>query len=136
MHEIWCFGYDGITCEVYPTARVDLGSGVVGQFLSDHLAENGRRILILGQIFINGSVKLVGTPNFHINSGLMYTDNLLDTQDNTCWGDGGTSNHNWGVHPGGLYSMWSVTWSGNAPARPAYMPRIPENARCCVPHMR
>ena len=53
MHEVWCFGSDGITSIVYPTARVDVGAGVVGLFLSDYLTENGRRIPIIGQISTN-----------------------------------------------------------------------------------
>ena len=48
MHEVRCFGSNVITSEFRPTARVDLGTGVVGQFSSDYLTLNGRRILILG----------------------------------------------------------------------------------------
>ena len=35
MHEIWCLGSNRITREVYPTAQVDAGAGVVGQLLSN-----------------------------------------------------------------------------------------------------
>ena len=125
MHKIYCLGYDGITCELHPTAQVYVGAGSVGQLFSDYLAENGRRIFILGQIPINGSVKLLGIPDLRRTSGTMFTDNLLALNDTTGWGDGGTSNHNWTLLPGGTYSMSSVTWSGAVPTRPAYMPLIP-----------
>ena len=69
MHKIYCLGYDGITCELHPTAQVYVGAGSVGQLFSDYLAENGRRIFILGQIPINGSVKFLGIFNFHRTSG-------------------------------------------------------------------
>ena len=32
MHEIWRLGSDSVTCEVHPTAQVDVGAGVMGQF--------------------------------------------------------------------------------------------------------
>ena len=35
MHEVWCFGSDGITCEIHPEEQVDIGDGVVGQFSYD-----------------------------------------------------------------------------------------------------
>ena len=30
IQEVWSFGEDGVTREVHPTARVDVGSGFVG----------------------------------------------------------------------------------------------------------
>ena len=71
-----------------------LGTLLATQFLSNYLAENGRRIPILGQISINGSVKLLGIPNYHRTSGTMFTENLLDTHAITDWGDDGTPNQN------------------------------------------
>ena len=68
MNEIWCFGSDSIICEVHPTAKVDVGVGVVGQLSSDYLSENGHRIPILVQISINGSVKRLGICDFHRTS--------------------------------------------------------------------
>ena len=29
IHEVWIFGEDGVTHEVHPTARVDVGAGFV-----------------------------------------------------------------------------------------------------------
>ena len=55
IHKVWDFGSDGITCEVCPKARLDVGAGVVGELLSDYLTESRRRVPILGQISINGS---------------------------------------------------------------------------------
>ena len=112
MHEIWCLSSDRITREVHPTAQLDVSAGVIGQFLSDYLAENGRRIPILGQICINGSVELLGIPNFHRTSDPMYTENLLAPHDTTGWGDGGNPNQNW---PLSWSRNVSVPWLGAVP---------------------
>ena len=85
MHEIRYLGSGGVTREVHPTVLLDVGYGVVEQFLSDYLAENGRRIPILDQIFINGGVELLVIPDFRRTSGPMYTDNILAPHDITGW---------------------------------------------------
>ena len=54
-----------MTREFHPKARVDVGTGVVGVFTSGYLTVNGRRIPIFGRISINGSVELLGVPDFH-----------------------------------------------------------------------
>ena len=77
IYEVWCFGSDSITPEVHPIAQVDVGAGVVGQLLSDYHTTNGRRISILGQISINGSVEYLGIPDFHITGGTMWVDNIM-----------------------------------------------------------
>ena len=46
MHEVWCFGSNGITREVHPTVRVEVGAGIVGNFSINYLTENGRRVFI------------------------------------------------------------------------------------------
>ena len=65
MHEVWDFGFDRITCEVHIKAQVDVSDGVVGYLFPNYLTESGRRVPILSQIPINGSVKYLGTPDFH-----------------------------------------------------------------------
>ena len=71
MHEIWCLGSDDITIEVIPTAQVDVGAEVVGQFSSNYLAKNWRRTPIFGQNFINESVELLVIPNFSVDPCLL-----------------------------------------------------------------
>ena len=130
MHEIWCVDSNGITREVHPTAQVDVGAGVVGHFLSHYLAENGRRIPIIGQISINGSVKLLGIPSFYRTSGLMFTENLLVPHFTKCWGDGGTPNQECPLY---RPRKVSAPWCGSISACTAYMPMwSPENARDAV----
>ena len=123
MHKIWRLGSDGITREVHPTAQIDIGAGTMGQFSYDYLAENGWRIPILGQISINGSVKMLGIPNLCRTSGPMFIENLLALILSV--GVIRTGSFPWG----GAYSMWSVPCSSFIPAHPTYMPRSPENAR-------
>ena len=96
------------------------------QFYSNYLAENGRRIPIISQISINGSVKLLGIPNFHRTSGPMYNDNLLAPHDTTGCGYSGTPNQNW---PLSRPRNVSTPWRGAIHARPAYISRSLENAR-------
>ena len=129
MHEILCFDSDRITPAVHPTTKVDVGAGVVGQFSSNYLTENRRRIPILGQIPINGSVKLLVIPEFHRTSGPMYTENILDPYYTTGWGDGGTSNHKWPVFWGGPYSNVSILWCSAVLPCPACMSRSLDNMR-------
>ena len=127
MHEILCLGSNGITSEFHPTARVDFVNGVVGKLLSNHLALNGHRIPILGHISINGSVEILGIPNF--SSQPMFTENLLAPHYTTVWGDCGTTNQNW---PVSWHRNLSVPWRGTVPSRPSYMPRIPDNTHAAA----
>ena len=102
IHEVWDFGSDGITREVHPTEQLDVGAGVVGELLSDDLTESRRRVPILGQISINGSVEYLGIPVFHTTGGTFWGANLLAPYFHC--GDGGTStNQNWEIQPGGPY---------------------------------
>ena len=133
MHEVYCFGSDGITREFHPTARVDVDAGFVGQFSSHYLTKNWRRIPVLGQISINGSVVYLCIPDFHRTSGPMWYDNLLDPR--ASCGYGGTSNQNWGVQSRGYYSNVAMAWSTTVPSCPYYMTwslEIPRVAAHCV----
>ena len=117
MHKVWCFSSGGITREVHPSALVDVSAGLVVQFSSDYLTEDGRRIPIVGQISINGSVEYLGIPDFHRVSGPFWDDNLLAP----CysWGFGGTNtNQNWRIQPGVPYKDVSIALHVAIPARP------------------
>ena len=56
IHEFWCLDLYGICCEVRSIAHVEVTVGTVREFVTDYLAENGRRILIIGQLYVNNSV--------------------------------------------------------------------------------
>ena len=60
MHEVWSLGSNSVTSELHTKEQVDIGAGTVRQFLTDYLTKNGNRIVILGQISINGSVEFLG----------------------------------------------------------------------------
>ena len=70
IHRLLCLGFDNITKEVHPTAQVEFIYGIVGEFMTNYLAENGRRIVIIRQPSINGSIQLLGIPDFVLGSGL------------------------------------------------------------------
>ena len=75
VHKIWCLGSDGVTCEVHPTAQIDVGAETVGQLSNQYFAENERRIPVIGQISIKGSVKLLGIPDDAWGCGLPFIEN-------------------------------------------------------------
>ena len=67
IHEVWTFGEDGVTREVHPTARVDVGAGFVREFSTNYLTESCRRFPMFGR-------KLMEVPNgwaFLTSSGPM-----------------------------------------------------------------
>ena len=69
IHELWCLGLDVIYQEVHPTALVDVPAGTVRDFVTDCLAENRRRILIIRQLYIKDSVQFLGLSDQSRGSG-------------------------------------------------------------------
>ena len=109
----------------------------MGQFTSNYLAVNGRRIPAIGQILMNGSIKLLGIPADSWGCGLPFIENLQSLIVLSGWGDSNTSNQNWGVSKGVTYRNFVVAWGSTVTARLDYTPRSPDNpravARCCAP---
>ena len=64
IHELWCLVLENITRKVYLAEQVEVGSETMGEFRTNYLTKNGRRILIIGNFSINGSVQFLGIPNF------------------------------------------------------------------------
>ena len=129
IYEILCHSSDGVTREIYPTAQIDVGAETAGKFLTHYLSGNGRIIPIIGQISINGSVKLLGIPADTWGCGFTFIENVQYPSYPTVWGHGGTSNNNRLVTPGGTYIKVTVACGNNVSAHPSYMPRSPENPR-------
>ena len=117
-------------------AQVEVGAGTVGEFTTNYLAENGRRIPIIGQLCINGSIQFLGIPDFFRGSGLSFIEKLKSPTDSTGWGHGDTSNKNWGVMPGGAYINDTVSWGTNILAHPSYIYRSLVNPRNDVHRVR
>ena len=40
INEVWNFGEDGVTREVHPTTRVEVGAGLVSEFATDYFIES------------------------------------------------------------------------------------------------
>ena len=129
LHETWCLGLDNITSKIHPTAWLEVGTGTVREFTTNHLAENGCIISIIDKISINRSVQILGIPNFVRNSGLSFIEKLKDPTVPNSWGHANTTNQNWGVIPGFPYSMWSFPWGSTITASPDYIHRSTENPR-------
>ena len=57
IHEVCSFGEYGVTHEVRTTARVDVGTGFVGEFATDYVTPIWRRVTMFGRHYINVSVE-------------------------------------------------------------------------------
>ena len=101
MHKIWCLGSNRITIEVHRKVQKDVIAETDGQFKTQYFAVNGRRIPVIGQIFVNKSVKLLGIPADAWGCGLLFLRNVLDPTITHYWKNNNTSNQNCPVIPGG-----------------------------------
>ena len=95
INELWCMGLDSIFREVHHIARVDILAGTIGEFFTNYLDLNGRRIAIIGKFSVNGSVQFLGFSDQTLGSGLPYIVNLLDKFDTTGCVISNNSNHIW-----------------------------------------
>ena len=96
IHEVWTFREDSVTCDGHLTARVDVGTGFVGKFVTNYLTPTWRRVPMFGSNYFNGSVEWLGVPDFLRNYGPPWDLNLLYLY--ATWGDRGNStNPNWVV---------------------------------------
>ena len=135
VHKIWTFSENGVTPEVHLTARVNIGSGFVGEFATNNLTEDGRSIPITSRKSINGIVEWLGVPDPLRTDAPPWTDNILVPSPD--WGAGGTAkNPNWGSQPGGPYGNVSVMWSSPIYAMSAYVCRSTENTRIVAHRIR
>ena len=89
VYEVWTFGEDSVTPEVHAIAQVDVGAGFIGEFTSNYLTADGRRIPIFDRKSINGSVEWLGVPAPVRTYGASWADNILFTS--TSWGASGTA---------------------------------------------
>ena len=64
LHKMWCLGSNNVTYKIYLTAQLELAAETVWQVTTTYLAENGLRIPTINQLYINGSVQLLGILNF------------------------------------------------------------------------
>ena len=94
---------------------MDVSAETVGQFATQHFAENLHRIPVISQIIIKGSFKLLVIPADAWGCRFPFIENVLAPSDCTVWGHGGTSDQNWGVTLGGPYSNVVVAWGSTFP---------------------
>ena len=108
----------------------------MGQLTTNYLAGNGRRIPIIGQLYINRSVQFWGIPDFVRISVLSFIENLQAPTVVTGWVHANISNQNWLVIPGGPYSIYIFPWVSNSPACSSYIPRSTEKPRSAIRRVR
>ena len=77
VHEVWILGEDGVTPEVHPTVQVDVGAGILGDFSTHYLTENGHMFSMFVKNPINGIFDILGFPATLRTNGPPWIDNLL-----------------------------------------------------------
>ena len=92
IHELWGFANDGVTREVHPFDRVDVGDFSGDCFQTYYMNEKARRVTIFDRISINAIVEWIGTPiPFYDTAGVPWIDNILVPE--LYWGDGDRYKH-------------------------------------------
>ena len=85
IHELLCLGLDHVSRKVHPTAQVEVVLGTFVDFVTNYLAENGRRIHIIGQLYVNNSVQFWSVTNQGRGIGFLSICNLQDPVEATGW---------------------------------------------------
>ena len=118
------------------TARIDVSAETLGYFSTQYLAENGRRIPVIGQISINGCVNFLGISADAWGCGLLFIENVRAPTVLSGWGDCNTVNQNWGVTLRRPFGNITVALGSTVPDRPSYMTWSPENPRVAACRIR
>ena len=88
----------------------------------DYLAGNGRRIQIIGQLYINNSVQFLGVFDKGGGSGLLFICSLQAPIEVTEWGSGNYSNQDYGGSMLYYNSMTTSAWGDSDNPCLAYLP--------------
>ena len=118
--------------EVHPTARLDVGSGFVGEcFDTDYLTISWRRVPMFGRNSINGSIEWLDVPNFLSTDGPPWTANT--------WAphiSGGnqesSTNPDWDSCSGENFDSVSIPWNRPVRVLPIYYWKVFQNTRSAV----
>ena len=121
INELWCLGLEGISRKVHPTERVEVAAETAGEFVTDCLAENGRRIEIIGKLSVNNSVQFWDMNDQGGGSGMPFIFNLLAYIDSTGWGGSNYSDQDWGGRFNDFYRMTYVSWGASIDPFPSYL---------------
>ena len=74
IHKLWIHRIDRLCHEVPPTSRIDIPAWTIGEFFTEYLSDKGWLNLIIGEIYINGSIKFIRLPEIWV-SGLPFIEN-------------------------------------------------------------
>ena len=97
--------------------------------MTDYLAENGRRIKIIGQLSVNDSVQFLGLSDQALVTGMPFIYNLWALSEPTGWVSANNSDQNWGISMFDANRLTNVAWVASVNSRTAYLPRSPVNPR-------
>ena len=134
-YEVWIFGEGGVTPEVHPTARVDVGVFVGDYFATNYITPTWRRVPMFGQKPINGIVEWLGVPSLLRNDGPSWTLNLLSPYADL-GGRGSSTSKNLSSVSGGYSDSVFINWNWPARVLPIYHWRIFEITRSAARHSR
>ena len=129
IHEFWCLGLDRIIRKVHPTVQVEVNSRTVGDFVTNYLAENGRRIKIIGQLYTNDSVQFLGFPVQSCGTVMPFIYTLQAPCELIGWGIANNYNQKWGGNIFDSNSIRNVACGASIHSRSDYFSRSPVNPR-------
>ena len=84
INEFWCHGIDRLYHKVHHTARIDILSGTIIEFVTEYLSATGGTIGSL-ENFFNGSVQFIGHSEIR-GSGFPYITNPRAPEATRGWG--------------------------------------------------
>ena len=90
-NELWSDVLDGLCHNVHPKEQVDIPPINVGEFITNFLTVDKRRIQIIGQESVNGSVQFSGFTEAY-GSSLLFNSNSAIPVEDIGWG--GTARNN------------------------------------------
>ena len=84
-NKLWSHGLDNLCHDVHPKVQVHIPPGTDGEFITEYLTTNERRIRIIGQSSVNGRMKFTGFPEGW-DIILTYISNAAIPDTNIGWG--------------------------------------------------
>ena len=103
--------------------------------MNNYLAENGLRIKIIKQIFVNNIIHFLGLSDQAWGSGLQFISNLLAHIEATGWRRSNNPNQNWRGRFNGTNIIMNVSWGASIDPCPDYLTQSPVNPRAAQRHV-
>ena len=116
-NKFWYHRLDGVICDVYTTARVDITSKTYVELITEYLTTEGRHIRTIGKYSVNGSVQFTGIPEAW-GISMLYITNDTIAYENKGWGWTGTSSNSTSPTATGSWGIPTDNSPANSPRSP------------------